>query len=87
MPNTLNTKKRHRQSLVRRDRNRATRSRVRSSIRAFETALKNGDKTTAQARFELFTKLIDTATSKKVYHPNTSSRKKSRLAKKLNSLV
>ncbi len=87
MPNSLNAKKRHKQSLTRRCLNRATRSRVRTSIRAFEAALKNGDKESAQERFQQFVKLIDTAAGKNVYHPNTSARKKSGLAKKLNALV
>ncbi|MEM9423964.1 MAG: 30S ribosomal protein S20 [Spirochaetota bacterium] len=86
MPNSLNAKKRHRQSLMRRGRNKISRSRVRTSIRTFETALKEGDRETAEAKFRLFAKLIDTATGKKIYHPNTSARKKSRLAKKLNAM-
>ncbi len=86
MPNSLNAKKRHRQNLVRYSRNKITRSRVRTSIKIFEAALKRGDKEAAKLQFRLFAKLIDTATGKKVYHPNFSARKKSRLAKKLNVL-
>ncbi|WGK68432.1 30S ribosomal protein S20 [Candidatus Haliotispira prima] len=87
MPNSLNARKRHRQSLTRRDNNRIAKSRVRTSIRAFEAAIKEGNRETAEQQFRLFSKLIDTATGKKVYHPNTSARKKSRLAKRLNVLA
>ena len=87
MSNSLDAKKRHRQSLVRRERNRSTRSRVRSCIRAVETALVAGEKESAEKKFRLFAKAIDTATRKKVYHPNTAARKKSRLNKKIRLLV
>ncbi len=87
MPNSSNAKKRYHQSLTRRDRNRIAKSRIRTSIRAFEKALKEGNKETAQQCFQAFAKLIDTAAGKNIYHPNTSARKKSRLAKKLNVLV
>ena len=87
MSNSLDAKKRHRQSLVRRDRNRSVKSRVRSCIRAVEAALAAGDREAAEKRFRLFVKSIDTAAGKKVYHPNTAARKKSRLSKKLSLLV
>ena len=86
MSNSLNAKKRHRQSLIRRDHNRSIKSRVRSCIRTVETALVSGERETAEEKFRLFAKVIDTATRKKVYHPNTAARKKSRLNKKMRLL-
>ena len=86
MPNTNDAAKRHRQNLRRRVHNRSIRSRVRTSVKAFEEAVANKDKAVAESRYHYFVKLIDTASGKGLYHSNTSSRKKSRMHKKLMSL-
>ncbi|MCG8452843.1 MAG: 30S ribosomal protein S20 [Spirochaetales bacterium] len=86
MPNSNDAAKRHRQSLKRRTHNRAIRSRVRTSIKAFEAAVAGKDKTVATTAYAEFVKLIDTAAGKGLYHSNTAARKKSRLHKKLASL-
>lgn len=79
--------KRHRQSEKRRVRNRAVRSRVRSSIRSFLAAAEANDKDGASTQLQTITKLIDTAAGKGVYHKNTAARTKSRLRKKLNEMA
>ncbi|NBB90478.1 MAG: 30S ribosomal protein S20 [Spirochaetes bacterium] len=78
--------KRYRQSLKRRTRNRAMRSKVRTEIRGFLDAVDGKDKSAAETRLQSVTKLIDTAAGKGVYHKNTAARTKSRLRKKLNAL-
>lgn len=78
--------KRYRQSEKRRLRNKAVRSRVRSSIRRFREAVASNDKSEAEARLQEVTKLIDTAAGKGVYHKNTAARTKSRLSKHLQKL-
>lgn len=78
--------KRHRQSETARIRNKAQRSKVRTSIRRFLEAEKANDPAAAQAAFAAATKLIDTAAQKGVYHRNTAARTKSRLQKRLNAL-
>ncbi|MBN2656751.1 MAG: 30S ribosomal protein S20 [Spirochaetales bacterium] len=83
MPNSLNAAKRHRQSLTRRMRNKTIKSSVRTSIKAFEVAVKKHDREAAEVNFNKFVKLIDTAAGKGVYHRNTAARKKSRLHKVL----
>ncbi len=87
MPNSNDAAKRHRQNLKRRTHNRAIRSRVRSSIKAFDMAVDGKDKTGAQTHYAEFVKLIDTAAGKGLYHRNTAARKKSRLHKKLANLA
>ena len=79
--------KRHRQSLKARFHNRSIRSRVRTARRSFLQAIESNDKELAEQRFRQVAKLIDTAAGKGVFHKNTASRTKSRLQKKLNSLV
>lgn len=78
--------KRYRQSEKRRLRNKAVRSRVRSSIRRFREAIDANDKKEAESRFQEVAKLIDTAAGKGVYHRNTAARTKSRLSKHLQKL-
>ncbi|MFP3958546.1 MAG: 30S ribosomal protein S20 [Spirochaetaceae bacterium] len=78
--------KRHRQARKRRMRNRVSRSRVRTEIRKFLSAVENKNKAEAEDRFRTAAKLVDTAAGKGVYHKNTAARTKSRLQKKLNEL-
>lgn len=87
MPNSNDAAKRHRQNLKRRTHNRAIKSRVRTSIKAFDTAVDGKDKTGAETQYTEFVKLIDTAAGKGLYHRNTAARKKSRLYKKLAALA
>ncbi len=79
MPNNKSTEKRLRQSLKKRAHNRAIKSRVRTSVKIFESAVANHDKAQAESCFKEFVKLADTAAGKGVYHKNTIARKKSRL--------
>lgn len=87
MPNSIDAAKRQRQSLKRRVHNRAVRSRVRTSVKAFEAAVEKKDKAAAAAGYAEFVKLIDTAAGKGLYHKNTAARKKSRLHKRLAALA
>lgn len=78
--------KRQRQATRRTLRNRAQRSAVRTSMKAFESAVSAGDKSLAEERFQYMVKKLDTATRKGLFHGNTAARKKSRLAKRLNQM-
>ncbi|POR03315.1 30S ribosomal protein S20 [Alkalispirochaeta sphaeroplastigenens] len=78
--------KRHRQSEKRRILNKSVRSRVRTSVKRVLNAVEEKDQAAAEVALRDFTKLIDTAAGKGVYHANTAARKKSRLARKVNSL-
>ncbi len=86
MPAKNNAEKRHRQSEVRRMRNRMTKSKVRTENKKFLDAVEAKDVQVAETEFKEFMKLIDTASRKGVYHKNTAARKKSRLQKQLNAL-
>ncbi len=87
MPVQSSAAKRHRQNETRRLRNRMAKSRIRSSNKKFTLAVKNGNKDEAAEEFRSFTKLLDTAASKGIYHKNTASRKKSRMNKLLNTIL
>jgi small subunit ribosomal protein S20 len=85
MPTTKSAKKRHRQSLERRTRNRATKSAVKTQIRKVRAAVAAGDVTTAEQELRLAAKKLDRAGVKRVIHPNAASRTKSRLAHLIKS--
>ncbi len=79
MPNTVSAKKRLRQNVVRRDRNRALKSIVRKHIRQVRSAVAAGNVEQAENEFRLAAKNLDRAGAKKVIHPNKAARQKSRL--------
>lgn len=83
MANSKQAEKRIRQSRVRRDRNRAAMSKLRTSIKALRTA---ADTDVEQAR-ELLPgtlSLIDVTAQKGVIHANAAARRKSRLTRLIN---
>jgi len=70
----------------RHDKNAPVKAAVRSAARKVETLAAAGKKEEAQAAFVNASGLIDTAARKNVIHKNAASRKKSRLAKKVNAV-
>ena len=79
--------KRERQNRVRRMRNRAAKSTMRTAIKKFEAALVAQDQESAQSALDLSLKLIDTTANKGIIHHNTANRKKSRLQIKYNAFA
>jgi len=80
MPNTISAKKRLRQNVVRRDRNRAVRSAMRTQIRKVREAVKAGEIEKAEGEFKLAAQKLDKAAAGNVIHKNTAARLKSRLS-------
>jgi small subunit ribosomal protein S20 len=78
--------KRSRQSLVRRARNNATKSAVKSAEKRLRTALANKEVDTAQKLLIAFTSRIGKAAQKGVFHAKTAARKISRLALETSKL-
>ena len=68
-------------------RNKAIRSKVKTYVKKVDAAIAAGDKAAAQAALLAATSEIDKATSKGVYHKNTSSRKVSRLSKAVSAMA
>jgi small subunit ribosomal protein S20 len=79
MPNTSTAKKRLRQSLTRRTRNRAIKSSLKTYIRRVRDSVEAGDLAKAETEFRLTAKKLDQAAAKGVIHANAASRNKSRL--------
>lgn len=87
MANIKSAKKRVLVAAVRTERNKAARSKVKTYIKKVEAAIESGDQAAAKAALVEATKVIDMATSKGIYHKNTSSRKVSRLAQAVNKMA
>ena len=85
MPNIKSAEKRVKIIKKKTLRNNMIKSGYRTAIKKFETAVANGDKE-AKDSFVEATKKVDQACSKGVIKKNTASRKKSRLAKLLNTV-
>lgn len=80
MPHTKSAKRRHRQSLERRAKNRAVKSAIKTQIRKVRQAVATGDIAKAESEARLAAKKLDHAGVKRVIHPNAAARTKSRLA-------
>jgi small subunit ribosomal protein S20 len=80
MPNTKSAKKRLKQSIGRRARNRATKSVLKTLVRKVREAVSAGNLETAGAEYRLLTKKLDQAAAAKVIHANAAARVKSRLS-------
>ncbi len=86
MANIASQMKRNRQALVRHERNKATRSALKTSLKKFRAAAEAGDATIAGEAFRVAAKDLDKAASKGVVHANYAANKKARMAKRLQSL-
>ena len=85
MPNIRSSEKSVRQTLVRTQRNRGRKSRIRTFRKKALTAIAKGDTKAAQELYNTFASAADKAAKKGIIHPNKASRLKSRLAAKLNA--
>ena len=86
MAHSLSAKKRVRQNAKSRTVNRVRKSQVKTQIKHFETALSSGDVEAASKQYQLVSQKLDKTAATSTMHKKTAARKKSRLAKKLNSL-
>jgi small subunit ribosomal protein S20 len=85
MPTTKSAKKRLRQSLERRARNRAVKSSLKTQIKKVLVAVDARDTAAGIDEFRAATKKLDQAAAKGVIHRNKASRLKSRLAARLKA--
>lgn len=86
MANIKSAQKRIRVTQVKTLRNKMIKSSLKTTIKKFETAVVGGNVEEAKVAFSNTVKALDMAASKGVIHKNMASRKKSRLAAKLNAI-
>lgn len=86
MANSPQAKKRIRRNARRTDVNTARVSRIRTFIKAVETAIAGGKKADAEKALKDAQPEIARGVAKGVMHKNTAARKMSRLSKRVNTL-
>jgi len=82
---SLSSRKRVRQNERRRLRNKARRTEIKTQVRKFVDALAAGKTDVAVAELKKAGILLDRAAGRGTVHRNTASRRKSRLARRLNA--
>ena len=86
MAHSLSAKKRVRQNDKKRTINRGRKSRIKTQIKHFDAAVDAGDVEAASEQYRLVAQKLDKTAATSTMHKRTVARKKSRLAKQLNSL-
>jgi len=86
MPNSTSAKKRLRQSLEQRTRNRSGRSVLRTQLRKARELVAAGDVAGAEAQVRVVAKKFDQAAAKGLIHDNAAARTKSRLVASVKAL-
>lgn len=80
-------RKRHRQSLDRRMRNKTVRTRVRRQMKMMRIALEEGDAAKVREMLPGTMSIIDVGCRRGVLHRNTASRYKSRMGRQVQALL
>lgn len=86
MPNIKSAIKRVKTTEARANANASVRTAYKTAVKNFRTAVEAGEKDKAVSLFKIATKAVDKAADKGVIKANTASRKKSSLAKELNTV-
>jgi small subunit ribosomal protein S20 len=81
MPNTKSAAKRMRQSVKRRLHNRVAKKVIKTVTKKAMTAMAAGDLENVAAGLKIALSKIDKAGARRVLHPNTAARRKSKLAR------
>lgn len=86
MANIKSAAKRAKTSEVRRMRNMAAKSRLKTVTKKYTTAVEAGDKAQALPLLQDVLSLLDRAAGKKLIHKNAAARKKSKMQKAYNAM-
>jgi len=85
--NLAQAKKRNKQNETRHERNKARKSGLKTETRRLLDALHDGELEKAKTQFSALTKQLDQVAARGTLHKKTASRRKSRLAKRLNAAL
>jgi small subunit ribosomal protein S20 len=86
MPNTASAKKRLRQNVNRRARNRSAKTAIRNLIRSIRESIAAGDVAKTEESYGKLVSKLDRASAAKVIHANAAARTKSRLTKAIKAI-
>ena len=84
MAQSSSARKRVRQNIKRRGRNRWRKNQVAQAIKTFDKALQAGRTDAAAEQLKVVYKKLDQVSAKGTIHKNSASRKKARLTRRLN---
>ena len=87
MANTKSAIKRSRQTVVRTERNKAEKSRIKTLRKKTLAAVAAGDKAAASASASDLASAVDKAAKRNLYHPNKAANIKSKTAKAIAALA
>ncbi len=86
MPSTKSSKKRLRQNVANREKNRSIRQALRTQCRKVREAVTAGELQQAESEFRVAAKKLDRAGARSIIHQNAAARVKSRLSAKIKAL-
>jgi small subunit ribosomal protein S20 len=86
MPHSASAKKRHRQNLRNRERNRAIKSDLKTQVRKLLEAISTGDVAKAKDELRAVARKADKAAASKTIHKNRAARIKSRLTTRVKNV-
>lgn len=87
MPNIKSAKKRVLLSRAANESNKAAKSVLKTTLKKFEAAIAAGNAAETDSAYKAAVKTIDQAVKKGILHKNTAARKKSSIARKMNSIA
>jgi small subunit ribosomal protein S20 len=87
MANIKSQIKRNKQNAKRQEANKAVRTSLKTSTKKVRVAVASGDADLAAASQRDAARALDKAAAKRIVHPRTAARRKSRLAKAANSVA
>ena len=87
MPNIKSSKKDVISSKIAYEKNKATKSELKTNLKKFDAARVSGDQAVAEAAYKQAVKSVDQAVVKGLLHKNNAARKKSSMTLKLNKLA
>lgn len=80
------TIKRERQSVERRLRNRAIKSKVHTAFLSLAEAINNKNREDVEAKLRIYMSEVDKAVKRNILHKNNGARKKSRIVKRIKTV-
>lgn len=86
MPNIKSAKKRVLVAEIRRNRNMAAKSRMKTQLKKFDAAVAEGDKEAAGRELLAAVSVLDKTAAKGVIHKNAAARRKSNLYRAYNAM-
>ena len=87
MPNIKSSSKRVLLAQKAAAKNKSAKSLIKTNIKKFDAATIAGDRESAEQAYKAAVKTVDRAATKGLIHKNKAARRKSALAKKLNSMA